>query len=80
MSTEPCADCTQATLTTWHGFTMGCKGCAARAVSRGPNFARARAEGKQDRRYRDELQLVDVTHGQVLEAAKADVLHAGSDA
>ena len=71
---EPCADCVQATLTAWHAFRAGCPGCAARAVSRGPNFARCRALGAQDRRYRDELELLKVTHAQVIEAAKADQL------
>jgi tRNA(Ile2) C34 agmatinyltransferase TiaS len=72
--TEPCADCTQATLGPWHSFTANCPGCAARAVSRGPNFFRCRAQGKQDRLYREELQLVGVTHDQVLQAVQSDAL------
>lgn len=78
--TEPCADCTQAALGPWHGFRAGCKGCAARAVARGPNFYRCKAQGQQDRRYRDELELMKVTHDQVREAAKADAMRQGSTA
>lgn len=73
--TEPCADCVQAVLGPWHGFTHNCPGCAARAVSRGPNFAKSRAEGTQTRRYRDELDLLKVTHSQVVAAAAADRIH-----
>lgn len=69
---EPCEDCVKATLGPWHGFTGGCAGCAARAVSRGPNFDRVRKAGMRDRLYRSELELVGVTHEQVREAAKAD--------
>lgn len=70
-----CQNCSKARAELWHGFTAGCPGCAARAVSRGPNFRRCRDAGRQDRRYRDELELVGVTHQQVIEAAAADFEH-----
>ena len=67
-----CQDCTLSASRSWHGFSAGCPGCAARAVSRGPNYRRCLAEGRQDRRYRDELALVGVTHERVKAAAAAD--------
>lgn len=76
MTADICADCVQATLGPWHGFHHGCPGCAARAVARGPNFAKSRAEGTQTRRYRDELDLLKVTHQQVVAAAAADRINA----
>lgn len=74
MTTEPCEDCRQAALTVWHSFRANCPGCAARAVARGPNYRRARDAGKQDRRYRSELEQYGVTHGEVKAAAQADQL------
>lgn len=76
MTTEPCANCTQARLGPWHGFTANCLGCAARAVARGPNFRRCCQAGMQDRRYRSELEQFGVTHDQVREVAKVDKLEA----
>lgn len=73
-SAEPCSDCVQATLTSWHGFTARCLGCAARAVARGVNYSAARKQGAQTRLYRAELELYGVTHEQVREAAKVDQL------
>lgn len=70
--TEPCADCVQATLGPWHGFSYHCEGCAARAVARGPNYRRARDSGSQHRVYRAELESMGVTHSQVVAAAAAD--------
>lgn len=72
MAAGACDDCTKAAAELWHCFTSGCPGCAARAVARGPNFHRCRLAGRQDRRYREELALVGVTHQQVLQAAAAD--------
>lgn len=74
MTTEPCPDCVKATLGPWHGFTGGCKGCAARALSRSPDFARVRKAGMLDRAYRAALELYGVTHEQAREAAKTDAL------
>lgn len=69
-----CPDCTTAAQRMHHGFSAGCKGCAARAVSRGPNYRRARDSGRQDWKYRAELENLGVTHEQVREAARVDAL------
>jgi hypothetical protein len=69
-----CPDCTRSAAELWHGFTHGCPGCAARAVSRGPNYRESHAAGKQTRKYRDELQQFGVSHQQVIDAAAADAL------
>lgn len=70
-----CDACATASHEVSHDFRDGCKGCAARAVARGPNFARCRKEGRQDRRYRSELELLGVTHAEVLQAHAADALN-----
>lgn len=70
-----CVDCEAASKAPWHGFKAACPGCAARAVSRGANYRRCLAGGMQDRRYRDELDLLKVTHEAVREAAAADKLN-----
>lgn len=67
-----CPACTKAAERLTGVFQAGCKGCAARAVSRGPNFRRARDSGYQDRKYRGELEQFGVTHDQVKAAAAAD--------
>lgn len=72
--TTTCPDCTQAALTAWHGFRGGCTSCAARAVSRGQNYAASRTAGMQTRRYRAELEQFGVTHDDATRAAKADHL------
>lgn len=69
-----CADCTNAAAKPWHGFSAGCLGCAARAVSRGPNYREAQKEGRQTRKYRGECEQLGVTHQQVLEAVRVDAL------
>lgn len=76
MSVLTCADCEAASKAPWHGFRNGCAGCAARAVARGFNFRRCRDAGTQDRAYRQELALLNVTHQQVIEAAQADHMKA----
>lgn len=70
-----CQDCEAASKVPWHGFRAGCLGCAARAVSRGPNYRRCLQAGMQDRLYRDELQLLKVTHEAVRAAAAADAIN-----
>jgi hypothetical protein len=70
-----CPDCEAASKALHHGFHASCPGCAARAVSRGPNYRRCLANGTQDRLYRDELELLKVTHQAVREAAAADRLN-----
>lgn len=78
MDAVACEDCTKAAAGLWHGFTAACKGCAARAVSRGPNYRRCRDAGRKDRLYCHELELVGVTHQQVLQAAAVDVEGGGA--
>ncbi len=70
-----CIDCKTASAQLHHGFHANCPGCAARAVSRGSNYRRCLANGTQDRLYRDELELLKVTHAAVREAAAADRLN-----
>lgn len=70
-----CPDCAASARAPWHGFRAACSGCAARAVSRGPNYRRCLTAGMQDRLYRDELELLGVTHQAVREAAAADKLN-----
>lgn len=67
-----CEDCTNSAAKLWHGFTAGCDGCKSRAVSRGPNYRRARDSGRQDRPYLEELRMLGVTHEQVKAAAGVD--------
>lgn len=69
-----CPDCYLAAKELHHGFRMGCRGCAARAVSRGPNYRRVRQAGALDRQYRGELDALGVTHDEVKAAAAADAI------
>lgn len=69
-----CVDCDAAAVAPWHGFQSGCLGCAARSVARGPNYRRCLSVGYQDRLYRNELELLGVTHEAVRQAAAADYL------
>ena len=69
-----CPDCAKAAAGVWHGFRAGCQGCCARATARGPNFARVRTTGSQDRQYRAQLQQFGLTHEQVKAAAAADFI------
>lgn len=70
-----CKHCITAAAKPHHGFAAGCPGCAARAVARGPNWRRCLAAGVQDRLYREELALYQVTHEDVRQAAAADQLN-----
>lgn len=67
-----CPDCQLASERMHHGYRSGCKGCAARAVARGPDFFRCRTAGKQDQKYRQLLAAVGVTHEEAMAAAKLD--------
>lgn len=72
-----CSACTEASTTPHSGaFRAGCRGCAARAVSRGVNFHDSKKAGKQTGRYRMELEQFGLTHQEVLEAREADASHA----
>lgn len=71
-----CPDCTRAAQELWHGFRSGCKGCQARAVSRGVAFHEARkADDKHHPPYRQLRDGLGLTHAQVLEAAKHDAIN-----
>lgn len=67
-----CADCKAAAERPWHGFTKGCAGCHARAVSRGPNFHASRQQGSLTREYIDELLRFGLDHAQVRQAVDSD--------
>lgn len=67
-----CDDCAAATTQIWGGFRAGCMGCCARALSRCPDFARVRANGRLDRAYGNALQQFGLTHEQVKAAHAAD--------
>jgi hypothetical protein len=69
-----CPDCAVATQRQHHGFTGGCRGCAERAASRSPHFARVRAQGRLDRPYQALLDTFDLTHEDVKAAAQADAI------
>ena len=70
-----CPDCTEASARLWHVFQANCKGCQARALSRGPLFHAALKAGKRTKAYRDALTTADVTHDEVLAARKTDAIH-----
>lgn len=74
-----CNYCTRAASALWHGFRSGCKGCQARAVSRGLEFFASRQDGKQTRAYRQLLDGLGLTHKQVLEAAENDAFNRRSE-
>ena len=67
-----CPDCTQAQAKPWHSFRADCKGCQARALSRSPVYVEARRQNRQTADYRAALELVGVTHAEVVAAAKTD--------
>ena len=69
-----CPDCLTSAAKPHHGFQAGCLGCAARAVSRGPNYRESQKEGRQTWKYRAELAEMGVSHEQVRTAATADAL------
>ena len=70
-----CPACAESSSAVSHLFHAGCKGCAARAVSRGPNFRRCRDAGRQDRAYQGELRQLGVTHEEVRAAYQGDAIN-----
>jgi len=77
-----CFDCIAAVSGVHYGFRSNCKGCAARAVARGPAYFHARQAvrgteaGEQFRDdYRAILDRVGVTHDQVKAAHAVDAIH-----
>lgn len=72
-----CPACTEAKTVPHSGsFRAGCRGCAARAVSRGVNFHDSKKAGKQTARYRMELEQFGLTHQEVIAAREVDASHA----
>lgn len=69
-----CHDCTRSQSEMWHGFRSGCKGCQARAASRGPQFFESRTKNKQTSAYRHLLTQLNLTHQQVLDAYETDAI------
>jgi hypothetical protein len=69
-----CFDCHAALIGPAHGFTNGCTGCEARAVSRGPHFHASQQQGSLTREYIDELAKFNLTHAEVRQAAERDAL------
>lgn len=69
-----CPDCLSAAAKLWHGFSVDCPGCKARAIARGPNFRASQAAGRQSWQYRQELDNFGVSHEDVRKAATADAL------
>lgn len=70
-----CADCTRSQSEMWHGFRSGCKGCQARAASRGPQFFESREAKRQTSAYRQLLDSLGLTHAEVIEAHRTDAIH-----
>lgn len=70
-----CVHCEAATVRLHGTFATGCPGCIARAIGRGPDFARVRAAGRLDSNYTAALQAAGVTHEQVKAAVAADKAH-----
>jgi len=75
-----CFDCMAAASGVHHGFSNGCRGCAARAACRSLPYAVARKTGRQDWRYRSLLEMLGVTHDEVKAAAAIDELRRGQTA
>lgn len=71
-----CLNCNRAIAEPWHGFSAGCKGCAARAASRSPQYRAAfhvhGGYGLLDRKLQALCDLYEITPQQAVEAAKAD--------
>jgi hypothetical protein len=78
---DGCSACEEARTVAHSGmFRAGCRGCIARAVSRGVNFHDSRKAEKQTARYRMELEQFGVTHREVLDAWKQDAANASATA
>jgi hypothetical protein len=69
-----CIDCHSALIGPSHGFTNGCKGCTARAISRGPNYHASQQQGSLTREYISELVKLDLTHSEIKQAQERDAL------
>jgi len=71
---DTCPACEKAAAKVSHEFRMGCRGCAARSIVRGPHFKRVQLAGMQDRQYRGALAQLGVTHEEVRAQAAVDML------
>ncbi|MEJ1935763.1 hypothetical protein WDZ92_36685 [Nostoc sp. NIES-2111] len=65
-----CPHCAAAAQGPHYVFQRNCKACSARDIAAGPQFHRSRAEGRQVKEYRAQLEHYGVTHDQVQAAAK----------
>jgi hypothetical protein len=72
-----CPACATSTEKPWHEFRVGCDGCTARGVARGPNFRDSQKTGLLTWRYKAELEATKLTHEQVKAACAADRLGNG---
>ena len=72
MTDATCPDCDMATRELWHAFRAGCKGCAARMLSRGPVFFKARMSGRLTPEYLAALKALGLQHHEVKAAAAVD--------
>lgn len=70
-----CPDCTRAAVESWHIFTLYCRGCAARTVSRGIDFHRVKKNDKLDAAYRTVLDRFGLSHKEVRAAWDADYVN-----
>ena len=70
-----CIDCDTAKVRMWHAFTASCKGCQARALSRGPLYHESHKQGLQTQLYRKQLERLGLTHAQVKAAHDADAMN-----
>lgn len=76
-----CPACTKAAQESCHDFELGCTGCAARMIARSHQKHDAANTHRGDpdyhvkrNRYRALLEQFGVTHEQVLEQARTDML------
>ena len=73
-----CIDCDTSKQRIWHAFTNNCKGCQARALSRGPHYWESAQKGKQSPAYVQQLQKLGLTHAEVKAAHSADAMNHSS--
>lgn len=67
-----CPACAESAERVSHSFRPDCRGCCARAISRGPNFREAKHAGRQTPKYRGELAQFSIEHAEVVAAAAVD--------
>jgi hypothetical protein len=69
-----CFDCMAAAAGATYSFKIGCLGCTARQIARGPHYFRVRKAGKLDHEYIDNITRAGVTHQQVKDASAGDAM------